>query len=288
MNQQKKFNMLDYIILGLMVSSEAVFKVVADLIIALPALGQIVFGLSDLYTFLIYGIIVIWFVFKMGGFGKANALYFTVGGIFNLFGIPLGLAGGVITAVYLANHPKVLATAEVVAAPEAETAGEIGAAAEAGEAAEVAASAEQAGTAAAEAGTASQAGGAEKNLANEQEATGEERGGGGKQEPEINPEAFGVQPEPMEELQQQLTGKNPVGEARTSAGEGEAEQISSSRSDNKSDLQKERLAKEAKAEQLRRTMEKLPQGQDQQTPQRERQGEEQQNDDDLAAAAGYQ
>lgn len=285
MNTQKKFDMVSIVILTLLVSSEAILKAAADLSLGIPVLGEIAFPLADVYTFIVWSIVIIWFVFKMGGWGKAKGLYLTIGGLSSLVGIPIGLAGGVAFAVYLANHPKVLAVAEVVAAPEAGGTGELGAAAEAGEAAKVATGAEQAGTAAKGAsatGEATESAAARGGTGGKTEA-GTESGQEEASKPgsNVEPGAFGERAEPMEELQQRLTGENPVGE-ETGAPQEEPSQ-DSGQSDKKTDLEKEQAAKEARAEKIRKLIEKLPQGQAQPTPQEE----QQQNDDDLAATAGY-
>jgi len=282
MNTQKKFDMVSIVILTLMVGSEAIVKTVADLSLGLPVIGEIVFPLADVYTFLIWGVVIIWFVFKLGAFGTGG-LILTVGGVLSMLAIPIGLAAGVAIAVYLANHPKVLATAEVVAAPEA---GEIGVAAEAEEAAEATANIENAGAAAGGTGNAGRAApGAEKSAADEAESAGgaQEEGVPQKQGPEIEPGALGEAPEPMDELQQKLTGERGITNESQPSPEEEPE---NNAPDQESDLKKEQAAKEAKAEQLRKLMDKLPQGQNQQPSGNK--DEDKDNEDEYLAAASQQ
>jgi hypothetical protein len=276
MNTQKKFNMVDIIILTLMVSSEAIFKTVADLLIAVPGFGQIDFGLAELYTVLIWSIVIIWFVFKLGLFGTSG-LILTVGGVLSLLGISIGLAAGVAIAVILANNQKLKMAAEVITAPE-NAVGEVGAAAEAGEAVEAAKGVEQVDAAATEQTGATAGAEFERGSANG--AAGRAEGGAGaekgteKSGESVNPEALGESPEPMEELERNLTGENPVREELNTPEEAPEKNAS----DEKGDLEKEREAKEDRAERLRKLIDKLPQNND-------RQSSDGDDNDNLAAAA---
>jgi hypothetical protein len=143
MNDQKKFGAVEIVILSLLVGSEAFAKFVSDLSLVIPGVGEVSFGFVDIYTFIVYGIIIIWFVFKLGAFGTVG-ITTTVGGVLSLFGIPASLAVCVAIAVYLTNHPKAKQAAGVVTVFEGGVLGEAGAAVEGGELAEEALQAEQA------------------------------------------------------------------------------------------------------------------------------------------------
>lgn len=293
MNTVKKFNMIDIVILTLMVGSEAVTKGVADLTLPIPAIGQIGFGLADVYTFLIWGIVIIWFVFKLGLFGTAG-LVVTVGGVLSMLAIPVGLAAGVAIAVYLTNNPKVKSVVGLVTAPE-NPIGEMEALEETKEAAEVATNVEQVGEGAEGVGAAegNLAGGAEGTVGAIQEnragQVGGERTGGGTQQgsdtetkPEFAPGTFGEETPISEGLKEDLVGSNPLSEKTENSGSFNNEPDQET-TDRKTDLQKAQEAKADKAERLRKAIEKLPQGEQQPTAK----DQQDENDDNLAATAGY-
>ncbi len=140
----KRFSTAEEVVAALLVLSEVAVKAIADLSLGIPVIGEIGFAGAELYTVAIYAVFILWFVFKLGGFGTVG-MYLTVGGLADAIGIPVGLAFAVGAGMYLTNHPKVKAVAGVVGGFEG---GAEAGAAEAGEAAEGVTEVEEAATAA--------------------------------------------------------------------------------------------------------------------------------------------
>jgi hypothetical protein len=221
MDDAKKFNEAEIVIALLLVTFESVFKFVADIVFAVPVIGQIIFGFSELYTVITSAIILFWFVFKLGTFGYVGIMT-VAGGALDFLGIPVGLATGTIAAIFLTNHPKIakveelaVGAAAVVATGGAAAAAE-GAAAGAGAGAAAAA---EAGAAAAEVGaTAAEAGGL--GAAAAEGAAGAESAAGAAEGAEapgaaIKPEALGGQSELLGQggrLQEELLERTPGAE----------------------------------------------------------------------------
>lgn len=245
-HREKPIDTVATVILLLVVFANTAVKTFADLTLAIPVVGEIVYPLALLFTIVVWAGIIFYFVMKLGVFGSAG-LAMTIGGVLDLFGLPVGLLGGTLLAIYLANHPKVAIVASVttgainvanaaviaaeeaaaIAAAEAATAaakeaaiaaaktGAITAAEEAAEAAAKEATEEASIAAAKEAATTEVP--ESETLRGKPSETPESGAPGGKpsetpaEKPEVPKEALGEEPTEFEKLQK-LLEETPRGE----------------------------------------------------------------------------
>ncbi|MCR4328760.1 MAG: hypothetical protein NUV53_04630 [Patescibacteria group bacterium] len=200
---EKKVSLVETIYLLIIVGINSVVKIVADLSFGIPIIGQIFFIFAEFFTVIIWALILFFFVMKLGSFGAVGIAQ-VIGGILDMLGIPIGLLISTTLGIYLANHPKVtavaqLATAKGAVSAEGRVAKEATAEGTAGEktAKGTTARISQSGTAeiqTPEAGTVPNTPLGEENVI--------------PQKPSISEESFGIEPEPLEKVRRLM--ENPL------------------------------------------------------------------------------
>ena len=147
---EKKFDTIEIVFLVMIALFNDAVTICSDLGLAIPILGEVLFGFSWLLDGFVWALIMFWYIMKLGVFG-APALTQVVAGVVDFTGIPSRTIG-VVIGIFLANHPKAMAVAAVAtgkfASAEKAVAGEVAAgekAVEAGGAAKGAAGATEAG-----------------------------------------------------------------------------------------------------------------------------------------------
>lgn len=153
-DDQKKFDTVEIVLLMMLAIGNDAVMVLADMGVAIPVVGVAFAGMIEVVNVVMWGIILLWFIMKLGFAGQIG-LFQVAGGIAEFFGIP-GRSATVAIGIFMANHPKVagiVTKVATVAAVGAVTAG-AGAAAAAGAKAGAAAGATGAAEGAAGAATA--------------------------------------------------------------------------------------------------------------------------------------
>lgn len=227
--KEKLFQTVDIVILMLITVPKDISTLFADLIVAVPVVGQVYFFLDKLFTGIVWAIIQIYFFWKTRSFGRPG-LVNVIGGLFTTAGLPGAETISTGIAIYLANHPEVIETATKVVGVAAVTVatGGAGGAAVAGAKATGAAG----GGAGIAAGAAKATGGATGSvtgtaagtgktgaMAREGTATGSKTGAAAGKE--VPPEALGGQKEPMERIKDELLQETPQTPAKKEGGEEE-------------------------------------------------------------------
>lgn len=110
---EKKFDLVEIVLLIIISLFNDLMLVGVDLAVAVPVVGQVLGGGMELMNALIWGLILFWFIMKMG-FAAEIGLIQIAGGVAEFFGIP-GRTATVGIGIWLANHPKAAKVAEVVA-----------------------------------------------------------------------------------------------------------------------------------------------------------------------------
>jgi len=212
MEEEKKFDLVEIVLLIIIALFNDLLLVGADLSVAIPVVGQVLGGGMELINVLIWGLILLWFIMKMG-FAAEIGLIQVAGGVAEFFGVP-GRTATVAIGIYMANHPKVAALATEVAATVVATTATAGAAATAGKAA---------GAAGAEAGAAEGAAAAPRITDIKAPPTEAPQAPPKEKPPE---EAFGVKKElekPAEALEERLLKSFPQPEKEEKEGESSEE-----------------------------------------------------------------
>jgi len=211
---EKKVSLVETIYLLIIVSINSAAKIVADLVVGVPVIGEIVFMFADFFTIIAWAVVLLFFVIKLGAFGAVGIAQ-TIGGILDMLGIPVGLLGSTILGIYLANHPKVaavaqLATGKGAASAEGKVAGEAASA-------EKAAQAGTAGEHAAEGAAGSKAteNAASRGAQTTEGAPGKTPESGTSQEkPQVTEEAFGIEKDPLEKMKELMEQPLPPNQTR--------------------------------------------------------------------------
>ncbi len=210
MEENKKFSITE-IVLGTMIAGlDDVADIVAIIAFGIPVIGLVVTGGVESLHFLVGWIMIFWFRLKLGKFGGTTFLQIT-DAVLELFGIP-GRTIAFLIGVFVTNNPKVAKVATIVAVGVAT--GGAGAAAAAagggaaagvggatagavagGEAAGATAAAEGAG---AVGGAAAEGAGATGSVGKSAATAADSAEEAGSQ---ISEEAFGVEKNPLEQLQ---------------------------------------------------------------------------------------
>jgi len=194
--QEKPFDLTSIVVLLILAITNDALIVFADIAFFIPIIGQISFLVMMAASFVIWGIIFLWFTMKLGFAGPIGLLQIG-GGLLAEIGIPARTAT-VLTGIFMANNPKAAKLGKLAgeAALVAATGG-AGAGVVAAEGAAAGAGAVTAESAAAGVGAA--AGAAEEAAAGAAEgAAGKAAGAAAKEIPET---AFGM-PEEVEAQKQ--------------------------------------------------------------------------------------
>lgn len=222
MNEKKKFELSEIIVLLILAITNDALIVFADLAFLIPIIGQITFLAMMAASFVIWGIIFLWFTLKLGFAGPIGLLQIG-GGILAEIGLPVRTAT-VITGIFMANNPKaaklgklageaaLIAATGGAAAAAAPTVAGAGAAAGGATAAAGAAAAGTEAAAGAEAVSGGAVAGAAESAAGKAAAEAE-RG--------VSEEAFGM-PKGWEEKQKELFEKPPEAQLEPEEEEDEA------------------------------------------------------------------
>ena len=119
----KKFSAPEIVIMLIIAVLNDVLAIVADVSLAIPILGEILIVIAEITDFLVWGIILIWFGFKVGLFGRAGFAQL-IGGATEFIGIP-GRTVSAIIGIIMVNNPKASALATGITNPEAAAASKI-------------------------------------------------------------------------------------------------------------------------------------------------------------------
>ena len=220
----KKFSTVEIVLMMMLALMNDALMVTADLGLAIPIIGEVLYGVAWLVDAGVWALLMFWYIMKLGTFG-GPALVQTVAGIAEFIGIPSRTIG-VIIGTWLANHPKAAAVATIAT-------GQIGGAEKAiGEEAVTAeraaeAGIKEAGAAAKGEAAAAQAPGmkpsevpqgkpseqphegkpSEEPQGKPSETPTEEKPFDAAQgKPEVSPEALGEKPEPTEQMKRDVFG----------------------------------------------------------------------------------
>jgi hypothetical protein len=113
MEEQKKFELPEIIILLMLAIANDVLSIFVDFVFLIPIIGQVIGISMEGVNVFIWAIILFLFIMKAGFRGGSSILQIA-GGIAQFFGIP---ARTIVVAfgIYFVNHPKVAAVAELAA-----------------------------------------------------------------------------------------------------------------------------------------------------------------------------
>lgn len=123
---EEPFELTDFVILNLFWLPNDLVKVIADLSVAVPVLGEVTYGLDLLLGWAVSAITIIWFTIKMRSFGAAGLLQVGAG-IAESLGVPASAIAGNIGMI-IGNRPQLAAVAEVAAGKVGAIKGELAAA----------------------------------------------------------------------------------------------------------------------------------------------------------------
>jgi hypothetical protein len=112
-DEQKKFDMVEIVLLMMLALINDGLVIFADLGLAIPVVGLVLAGMAEAINVVIWGIILFWFIMKLGFSGRVG-IFQIAGGIAEFFGIP-GRSATVAIGIYIANHPKAAAVVGKVA-----------------------------------------------------------------------------------------------------------------------------------------------------------------------------
>jgi hypothetical protein len=109
--QEKPFDTVSIVLMLMLAIADDATTIVADLSLAIPIVGVVALGLSKMTEFVVWAILQSWFVLKLHSFGKPGIANL-VGGLLSGAGIPATTITTIV-AIYMANHPKLAAIADV-------------------------------------------------------------------------------------------------------------------------------------------------------------------------------
>lgn len=245
MEDEKKFNQVEIIILVMLAMANDLLLVFAVMVFAIPVVGQVLGAGMEVINLGLWAVITGWFIFKTKSFGKSGVLQIA-GGIAEFFGIP-GRTATVIAGILIENNPKLskvagLATGAAAAvATDGASLAVSGAAASGAVAAEGAAVAEgavAAGETAAIGASATAKGVASQGAAKAELSAAEKTIERAKEEEKV----FGGETKtPTEQVQEELLGEEPLKETEMPE---EEEPVAKKASDNlpkKDEKEKEKV-----------------------------------------------
>ncbi|MBI4087657.1 MAG: hypothetical protein HY434_02395 [Candidatus Liptonbacteria bacterium] len=105
----KKFNTVEIVLMIMIALANDALTIIADIGLAIPVIGEILYGFAWLVDGFVWALLMFWYVIKLGVFG-GPALVQTISGIASFVGIP-GRTIGVLLGIWLVNHPKAAAVA---------------------------------------------------------------------------------------------------------------------------------------------------------------------------------